>query len=188
MLIKFPANLRFLFDSTVEILTCAGNDSCVIAFAYQVLPKGERVKIMQTYAGDVVKALKALHDMSCKRLTEFSTYCGHDLYHEHLAQCNIAVPMQPEIPLGSNNIEVSEDSNVLIDMPLPEEELEKGESEICEAEHGHTDVEKGTKTPTLVGFDNIGCGTKMDTRINQYCLTSRTEWKSDRNRLGGFSK
>lgn len=158
----------------------------MISFAYRILSKGERVKIMQTYATDEVKALKALHDMSCKRLTEFSTNCGHDLHHEHLALCHIAVPMQPQLPLGSNNIEVSEDSNVLVDMPLPEEETEQGEQETLEVEHGHADVEEGMKTPNLVAFDNNGSGTKMDIRINQYCHSSTTEWKSDRNRLGGF--
>ncbi|KAJ5516002.1 hypothetical protein N7527_007562 [Penicillium freii] len=49
------ANLRFLFDSPVDILTSTGDDSCVIAFACQTRCDGERVKIMQTYAGDVLK-------------------------------------------------------------------------------------------------------------------------------------
>ncbi|KAJ5671227.1 hypothetical protein N7507_000354 [Penicillium longicatenatum] len=58
------ANLRVLFGSTVEILTCAGISSCVIAFAYETRLNGKRLKIMQTFGDDVEKALKALHDMT----------------------------------------------------------------------------------------------------------------------------
>lgn len=141
---KDLANLRFLFDSTVDILTCDGDHSCVIAFVCQTRCDGERVKIMQTYAGDVLRALKALHDMSCTRLREFSTDCGHELHREHLKQCNIAVPMQPQLPLGSHNLALSQDSNVLIDMPLPEEEPEQGEPEIHEAEHGQEGMKNQT--------------------------------------------
>lgn len=79
---------------------------------------------MQAYAEDVVKALKALHDMSCRRLTEVCTDCGHDLRSEHLEKCCIDLPVQASIPLESKNLAVSEDSNVLVDMPLPEEDLE----------------------------------------------------------------
>lgn len=103
---------------------------------------------MQTYAGDVSKALKALHDMSCTRLREFSIDCGHELHREHLEQCHIAMPMQPQLPLGSNNLPLSEDSNVLIDMPLPEEEPEQGEPEVHEAEHG----QEGMNKPNLQDF------------------------------------
>lgn len=137
---------------------------------------------MQTYAGDVLKTLKALHDMSCTRLWEFSTDCGHELHREHLTQCHVPVPMELQLPLRSKNLALSEDSNVLLDMPLTEEEPEQGkpeiheEPEIHEAEHGHTDVQEGMKKPNLTGFDNNESGTNMDIRINQYCHTSRTEW------------
>lgn len=153
MLMKDIANLRFLFDNTVDILTCDANDNHVIAFACQTLHDGERVKIIQAYAEDVVKALKALHDMSCRRLTEFCTDCGHDLHHEHLKKCCIVLPVQASIPLESKNLAVSENSNVLVDMPLPEEDLEQGESEIHEEEHDHTEPQEGMKTPISTGPD-----------------------------------
>jgi hypothetical protein len=119
VLIRDLANLRFLFDNTVDILTYDRDLGCVIAFACQTRCDRERVKVMQTYAGDVLKTLKALHDISCTRLREFSTDCGHELHREHLTQCYIAVSMQLQRPLGSNNLVLSENSNVLIDMSPP---------------------------------------------------------------------
>lgn len=131
---------------------------------------------MQTYAVDVVKALKALHDMSCKRLREFSADCGHDLHREHLTQCHIAVSMQLQRPVGSKNLALSEDGNVLIDMPLPEEEPENEEPETHEAEHGHTVVQEGMKKKTSPRFENKDSGTNLAIRINQDDYsTSRTE-------------
>lgn len=126
---------------------------------------------MQTYAGDVLKALKALHDMSCTRLSEFSAGCGHELHREHLTQCHIAVPRQLQLPLRSNNPTLSKDSNVLVDMPVLEQEPMQEEPEVHEAEHGHTNVQEG-----MTRFDNSESGTNMDIRINQYYHTSRTEW------------
>ncbi|KAJ5364927.1 uncharacterized protein N7496_010640 [Penicillium cataractarum] len=102
---------------------------------------------MQTYAGDVVKALKALHDMSCKYLKEFSTDCGHTLDAEHLTNCHIAVSMQPQRQSGSETPALSEGSNVIIDMPLAEEEVQNEELKSHEAEHGHIDLQKGWNVP-----------------------------------------
>ncbi|GLA67142.1 hypothetical protein AtubIFM54640_010119 [Aspergillus tubingensis] len=133
------ANLRFLFDSNIDILTCDGESGCVIAFAFQTQFDGIRVKIMQTYAGDVVKALKALHDMSCQRLREFSVDCGNEFKCEHLAKCNIALSMQPECKSESNSLVLSNASDILIDMPLPGEEPENGKPEPHEADDGQTD-------------------------------------------------
>ncbi|KAJ5517511.1 hypothetical protein N7527_009071 [Penicillium freii] len=173
------ANLRFLFDSPVDILTSTGDDSCVIAFACQTRCDGERVKIMQTYAGDVLKALKALHDMSCTCLRESD--CGHELHREHLTQCHIAVPM----PSGSNNPAISEESSVLVDMPLPEGELEQGEPEIHEAEHGHTDVQEES-TNIAIPQERGGNLTETALEVSQNNFTPSTS-VSSLERGKGFS-
>ncbi|KAJ6041380.1 uncharacterized protein N7446_010732 [Penicillium canescens] len=176
-LTKDLANLRFLFDSRIDILTCAGDDGCVIAFACQTRCDGEWVKVMQTYAGDVLKALKALHDMSCTRLKEFCTDCGHELHHKHLTQCHIPVPRELQLPLRSNNMALSEDSNVLIDMPLPEEEPEQGKPEILEAEHGHTDVQEES-TNTAIPQERSGNLTETALEVSPNNFTPSTSVSS----------
>lgn len=127
-------------------MTSAGDDGCVIAFACQIAGcDGGRVKIMQTYAGDVLKALKGLHDMSCTRLKDFSTDCGHGLHREHLTQCYIPVSMQLQLAPGSNDLARSEDSNVLVNMPIPGQEPETHEAELR-----HKKLQEGMKTPKLL--------------------------------------
>jgi hypothetical protein len=63
-----------------------------MAFAYEAC-NGERFKITQAYAEDLLKTLKALQDMSCRRLAKFFADCNHILLPGDLAECYIAMPM-----------------------------------------------------------------------------------------------
>jgi hypothetical protein len=84
---------------------------------------------MQAYNSDLVKALQALHGMSCKRLGELTAECNHE---EDLAECCVPLPAQIRC--------LSEDDVVSIDtIPLDEE------PEALEAEHGLTVGQEGMK-------------------------------------------
>lgn len=101
----------------------------MIAFAYKTRRDGKRFKIMQAYDSDLLKALQALHGMSCKRLGELTAECNHE---EDLPECCVPLPAQIRC--------LSEDDVVSIDtVPLEEE------PEVLEAEHGLAIGQEGTK-------------------------------------------
>lgn len=138
-----------MFGKAIDILTCDVERDCVIAFAYEMHSNGEHLKTMQTYAVDVVKALKELHDISCKRLAECLADCNHELRPEHLAKCQIVVPMQIQSLSECENPALSEGGIVLIDIPNPEEEPDSSE-----AKHGPTPVQEGMER-ALSEFEQI---------------------------------
>jgi hypothetical protein len=122
----------------VDILTCDVERGYVIAFAYETRSDGEHFKIMQAYAVDVSKALKALHDMSCKRLAEYFADCNHELRPEHLANCHIGVSVKIQSPSEFKDPDLSDDGEVSIDMPVSAEE-----PETLKAKPGSTVVQEG---------------------------------------------
>lgn len=147
-LIKTLANLRFLFNNTVDILTCDTGSGYVVAFACKS-ENGERVKIMQTYAGDVLKALKALHDMSSNRIMEYLAHCGHELRHDYLPECHISLPMQIQCAPELNNPALSGIDSAPIDIPFPEEDPGKEEPESLEAQDSPTVILEGIRKNSL---------------------------------------
>ncbi|OKP13230.1 hypothetical protein PENSUB_1078 [Penicillium subrubescens] len=79
---------------------------------------------MQTYAGDVLKALKSLHDMSSTRISEHLADCGHELRHEFLPECHIPIPTKVQCAPDLKSPALSGIDSAPIDIPFPEEEPE----------------------------------------------------------------
>lgn len=76
---------------------------------------------MQTYDSNTDKALKALHDMSCKRIAEISAHCNYPLRPEHLANCYEVMPIQ--VSQASDWVSFkAPDISVLSNMPRSQKE------------------------------------------------------------------
>lgn len=80
-----------MFGREVDILTCDVGSGYMIAFAYETTCDGEHVKLMQAFASDVLKALRVLHDISCKRLQELFRDCSHEVSRKDLTKCYIVL-------------------------------------------------------------------------------------------------
>lgn len=67
------------------------------------------------------------------------------MYRDHLTECHISKSMQLQSPFRLNDLALSEDSNVLIDMPPLEEVPKDEEAKTHEAEHSYAVVQEGLK-------------------------------------------
>ncbi|KAJ5525821.1 hypothetical protein N7494_012471 [Penicillium frequentans] len=117
------ANLHFLLGGDIDILTCDGGDS------YR-----RTCKVMQTYGADTGMALKALHDMSCKLLSDVAASRNYLLRPEHIPNCYEVIPIQLNQISDWMSFRAS-------DTPIP---LPQKSSETLEAEHDPQTGQEGT--------------------------------------------
>lgn len=116
----------------------------MIAFAYETTCDGEHVKLMQAFASDVLKALRVLHDISCKRLQELFRDCSHEVSRKDLTKCYIVLPSQIQSSSGYKESAISEDDAVSTSMHVLREDLEN-----LKAKHGSAVLEDG-KTQSFI--------------------------------------
>jgi hypothetical protein len=116
----------------------------MVAFAYETTCDEEPVKLMQAFASDVLKALRVLHNISCKRLQEFFRDYSHEVPRKDLTKCYIVLPPQIQSSSEYKESAISEDGAVSTGMHVLRENPENHK-----ARHGSAFPEDG-KTQSFI--------------------------------------
>ena len=116
----------------------------MIMFVYKTTCNGEHVKLMQAFTSDVLKALRVLHDISCKHLQELFCDCSHEVSHKDLTKCYIVLPSQIQSSSGYKESAISEDDAVSTSMHVLREDLKN-----LKTKHGSAVLED-SKTQSFI--------------------------------------
>jgi hypothetical protein len=93
-----------VFGNNVDVVTCnlTSQGRVVVALAYTVGTKGERINVMQTSGLDVTYALRDLYSLSSQRVHAYFLRHNHQVTTNELSTCSIVLPQELESPSTSD--------------------------------------------------------------------------------------